>query len=52
MKGLAVVLRERGLLQSGWHHAEMLAELQKCSDFTKKDLIERAAVTTQMVNYG
>ena len=30
----------------------MLEELQKCSDFTKKDLIERAAVTTQMVNYG
>ena len=52
VKGLAVVLRERGLLQSGWHHPEMLAELQKCSDFTKKDLIGRAAVTTQMVNYG
>ena len=50
VKGLKVVLEERGLLQQGWHQPEMVQALQKCSDFQKKDIdiIERAAVTAQM----
>ena len=43
---------ERGLLQQGWHQPEMVQALQKCSDFQKKDIIERAAVTAQMQSYG
>lgn len=52
VKGLVVVLEERGLLQPGWHHPELLAALQKCSDFQKQDLIGRAHVTAQMEEYG
>ena len=52
VKGLAVVLEERGLLETGWHHPEMLLALQKCSDFQKRDLIGRAHVTAQMEGYG
>ena len=52
VKGLKVVLEERGLLQKGWFHPELLEALQKCSDFAKKDLIERAHVTAQMEEYG
>jgi hypothetical protein len=51
-KGLKVVLDERGLLMSGWHHPEMLKALQKCADFKPQDLIGRAAVTQQMRDHG
>ena len=51
VKGLHIVLRERGMFQGGMVQEECVSMLQKCPDFAKKDLMERAAVTDQMKGY-